>query len=102
MRATKQPQHDPKAVMASMLHQLKEAEGQIREVLESFNKLPKGSKNAKRRRGKLLAASELLAVMGFHLCRDWEKSSWFDEQEHLDFLHAIENELKLASHAQKE
>ena len=80
--------------MESMLRQLKRAEDQVRDVCESFEKLPKGSKNASRRRGKLLPASELFAVMRYHLCRDWEKSSWFDEEKHAAFLTTLEAELK--------
>lgn len=102
MRAKKPIVRVSKPVLERMLRKLQRAEDLIQDVWESLEKLPKGTKNASMRRDKLIQAQNMISNQKFNLVRDCERSSWFNEQEHLGFLRAIEDELKLSTVARKQ
>jgi len=102
MRAKKSSVRVSKPVLERMLRKLQRAEDLIQDVWESLEDLPKGTRNARMRTDKLIQTQCMISNQKSNLIRDWERSSWFDEHDHLDFLRAIEDEFKLSALARKQ
>ena len=85
-----------------MLRKLQRAEDLIQDVLDSLEKFPTGTKNATVRKEKLVQAQYMTSNQKFNLVRDWERSTWFNENEHSSFLHDIERDLKHSTIARKQ
>jgi hypothetical protein len=86
---------DPKDTMRALLESLKTAEAALGSALDRFAEFPGGkSRNGSKRMDQLIDALHLLQSFQFDLPRDWEKSHWFREEEHQEFLRTLEEELR--------
>jgi hypothetical protein len=77
-----------------LLSKMHQAESLVQDVSDSIRSLPKGTKNLGRRTIKLFEAYGMIATQKSNLIRDWERSAWFDEELHADFLRELEDQFK--------